>query len=309
MDSPTTPVSVSTLADGSSKTYSYTPIRKQLEVTFATVEEKKDFGIKMEQLKSRIGAATNKDIFNYLFEKTDVRSTECLNATSESTDSLGAKYGSFICENSALLDLVETVSTHRDNCTGTLRPITQSHCGHVGQFYLICENGHSIHWQSSKMFGKYHSVNYKMMLAYYCSGMSEVNFDRFTDFLDAGVLSRHFQVTVAVTFTAIIAVLVMESMRMALFEEVQRAREQEESGISIMTDARHQCRKNSYHTDHVALGQHTHKVINYQHITKLQERVTQRHEQVGCEQMYEYFKNRTFKLTFIHTTEICPSIR
>ena len=33
-------------------------------------------------------------------------------------------------------------------------------------------------------------------------------------------------------------------------------------GTSIMTDARHSCRENSYHTDHVSLGQLTHKVID-----------------------------------------------
>ncbi len=39
-----------------------------------------------------------------------------------------------------------------------------------------------------------------------------------------------------------------------------------EDGISIMTDARHSCRKNSFHTDHLARGQLSHKIDDVQHI-------------------------------------------
>ena len=59
-----------------------------------------------------------------------------------------------------------------------------------------------------------------------------------------------------------------------------------------MTYARNQCRKNSFHTDHVTIGQYTHKVINMQHINKTQDRCTQRHETIGCEQMYNDFQRQ-----------------
>ena len=38
-----------------------------------------------------------------------------------------------------------------------------------------------------------------------------------------------------------------------------------------MTDARHQCGKNSFYTSHVALGQHTHNVLNIQNVNKTEE--------------------------------------
>ena len=69
-----------------------------------------------------------------------------------------------------------------------------------------------------------------------------------------------------------------------------------EDGISIMIDARHHCRKTSWHTDHVALGCNTHKVINVQHLTKDQEKSTQSHETVGCELMYSDFDKRGVKV-------------
>lgn len=85
-------------------------------------------------------------------------------------------------------------------------------------------------------------------------------------------------------------------------EEMALTTEEKDEGISIMTDARHHCRKNSFHTDHVALGHYTHKVLNIQHITKQHEKSTQKHETVGCERMYEEFDWKNVMSTF--TTEI-----
>ena len=50
------------------------------------------------------------------------------------------------------------------------------------------------------------------------------------------------------------------------------------------------------YTDHVALGANTHKVINMQHITRDEERSTQKHETVGCELMYNEFDKRGIKV-------------
>ena len=56
-----------------------------------------------------------------------------------------------------------------------------------------------------------------------------------------------------------------------------------------MTDARHACRKNSLHSDHIAIGQKTHKILDVQHITKTEETSSQKHEALGCRKMYEEF--------------------
>jgi hypothetical protein len=47
------------------------------------------------------------------------------------------------------------------------------------------------------------------------------------------------------------------------------------------------CRKNSYHSDIVAVGQLGHKVIHIEHVTKEQEPSSQRHEAYGTRRMYE----------------------
>lgn len=80
------------------------------------------------------------------------------------------------------------------------------------------------------------------------------------------------------------------------------ARAQESSwsadgSLSIMTDARHHCRTNSYHTDHVALGLKTHKVVDIQHINRDDDTCTQRHEAVGFDRMYQHFDVNNIKVS------------
>ena len=64
-----------------------------------------------------------------------------------------------------------------------------------------------------------------------------------------------------------------------------------------MTDARHHCRKNSYHTDHVAIGMQTHKVVDIQHINRKDDNCTQRHEVMGFDRMYADFAANGIKVT------------
>ena len=59
-----------------------------------------------------------------------------------------------------------------------------------------------------------------------------------------------------------------------------------EGSIAVMTDSRNACRKNSYLTDHVAIGQKSHKVVDIQHVTK-EDVCSQRHEKVTCDRMYQ----------------------
>ena len=56
--------------------------------------------------------------------------------------------------------------------------------------------------------------------------------------------------------------------------------------ITVMSDAIHACRKNSFHTDHIAFGQITHKVLDTQHITIEDYVFTQRHEHLACSGMH-----------------------
>ena len=203
-----------------------------------------------------------------------------------------AKHGNFICENIQILKLVEAITIHQRNCHHELHAKSINHSGHVAEIVWTCNTGHMVNWESSSVLGKQYTVNYRAMLAYICSGIKQIEYERFSDFLESGTLTDYFRIQAAMTFPAIISVLTRESIQFALLDEIQASKDKGQNGISIMTDARHQCRKNSYHTDHVALGQYTHKVINMQHIDKEQERCTQKHETIGCEQMYEDFQRQ-----------------
>ncbi|VDI69775.1 Hypothetical predicted protein [Mytilus galloprovincialis] len=51
-----------------------------------------------------------------------------------------------------------------------------------------------------------------------------------------------------------------------------------------------------FHTDVTALGNLTHKVVGYSHVTKNQERSSQKHETFGTEKLYEDFERKRIKV-------------
>jgi hypothetical protein len=63
-----------------------------------------------------------------------------------------------------------------------------------------------------------------------------------------------------------------------------------------MTDARHGWRKNSKDTSVVALGEQTHKVMDCVHITKSQDKVAQRHERLGTQNIYENMESKNVSI-------------
>lgn len=289
------------MSDGSYKTYQYT--RKQFDITFENEQEKLQFESRLESLKSKKGLKSVKEVFLYFFQ------TECCDDNSDKVhqtekvlhSSLGdTTPENFVCENKCILELADSISKHGQRCDQTLNPVTLTHSGHVAQLEWHCQNGHLISWNSSSTTGSQYTVNYRIMLAYLCSGMNQIQYERFSEFSNTGTLTEHFRVQSALTFSAVIAVVARESIQFALFDEIQISKENKEDGISIMTDARHQCRKNSFHTDHVALGCNTHKVVDLQHVNKYEERSTQKHEVIGCEKMYEEFGRKNVKIN-VHT--------
>ena len=281
------------LSNGTYKQYHYAKTRKQFEIVFDSDAEKVKFENKLENYKAKHGLVSTKALFDHIFRETE--SNECTPSTSYqdtcNSDVLNsAKYGNFICENIQILKLVEDVINHQRNCHHDLHAKAITHSGHVAEIVLTCHIGHTLNWESSTVLGKQYTVNHRTMLAYICSGMKQIEYERFSEFLESGILTDYFRIQAAMTFSAVISVLTRESIHYAMLDEIQASKDKGQTGISVMTDARHQCRKNSFHTDHVAIGQYTHKVINMQHIDKQQERCTQKHETIGCEQMYDDFE-------------------
>lgn len=74
----------------------------------------------------------------------------------------------------------------------------------------------------------------------------------------------------------------------ALREEIGSS-EQDDGAISILTDARHGCRRNAKDTNVVCIGDSTHKVIREEHVTRTDDQCTQRHELLGTRRLYDYF--------------------
>ena len=291
------------LSNGTYKQYHYAKSRKQFEVVFDSDAEKVMFENKLDNYKTKYGIGSTKALFEHIFRETE--SNEYMPSSSETCHSdvlNSAKHGNFICENIQILKLVEAITIHQRNCHHELHAKSINHSGHVAAIVWTCNTGHMVNWESSSVLGKQYTVNYRAMLAYICSGIKQIEYERFSDFLESGTLTDYFRIQAAMAFSAILSVLTRESIQFALLDEIQASKDKGQNGISIMTDARHQCRKNSYHTDHVALGQYTHKVINMQHIDKEQERCTQKHETIGCEQMYEDFKRQDITVS-VHSRD------
>lgn len=61
--------------------------------------------------------------------------------------------------------------------------------------------------------------------------------------------------------------------------------------ISILTDARHGCRRNAKDTNLVYIGDSTHNVIRKEHVTRTDNQCTQRDKLLGTKRLYDYFDN------------------
>ncbi|CAC5383448.1 unnamed protein product [Mytilus coruscus] len=77
------------------------------------------------------------------------------------------------------------------------------------------------------------------------------------------------------------------STGIALLQEIA-SYEELDSRIDIMSDARHGWRKNAKDTSVVCIGEKTHKVISCEHVTKTMDPVSQRHERLGTEKIFNY---------------------
>ena len=66
----------------------------------------------------------------------------------------------------------------------------------------------------------------------------------------------------------------------------------EYKGISIITDARHDWRRNAAQSDIVAIGMKSHKVVGMATVRRDDDHVSQRHELIRAKQIYEQFNSK-----------------
>ncbi|KAG0435802.1 hypothetical protein HPB47_018316 [Ixodes persulcatus] len=126
--------------------------------------------------------------------------------------------------------------------------------------------------------------------------MLPVQFRKFCEFSSLPYSPRALE-RATIKVKAAVGLLRIESLAAAQQEECRASEPPCASPMmSIETDARHACRKNSYHTDVIALGQETHKIVGIVHVTKNDEISSQKHEVVGTKKLYEYFDSKGIEL-------------
>ena len=126
--------------------------------------------------------------------------------------------------------------------------------------------------------------------------MLPYQYEKFSNFADIGLTKEEFRAGAVPSYSHVVNAPENESKRNALNEEKDKTGNSAENWIGIMTDARHGCRKNSYHSDVLALGIESHKVIAHQHVTKNDERCSQKHELHGTKEIYETFGTTNIKV-------------
>lgn len=296
------------LNDGVLKVYKYSTYRKQLELLFVTESEKVAFESKLKTVKQTIGGKISlKDVLNKLI---DSYLQQCQqlhepkdNASEKEENKLPTKSESnfeddtlYIGDVSSAEKYAALISQHSRQCHLDLILVSATKVGHVLILKFRCEKCHEITWESSSSCGDNYKVNYKVLASYICSGMTAVQYEKFCEFSTVNIPSKRFRAKGISYLSTIVELLRKTSITSGRREEMEASKKNDEDGISIMTDARHACRKNSFHSDHVAIGQKTHKIVDVQHITKRQETSSQKHESVGCSRMYEDFDRAGIKI-------------
>jgi hypothetical protein len=210
------------------------------------------------------------------------------------------KEGQFLCNTDSLQDLVTTVQNHGQSCQKYLHCVKRAFTACVCSITYQCDDLHTVRWTSSVVIGDQHyATNVRCIMAFTCSGMLRVQFDKFITFLGIRPLSEKLFSSIRLPLAMTISALHEESVAGALYEEAQKTAETtvDDQCIRIMSDARHACRKNSYHTDVIAIGQRTHKVVSVEHVTKDDDVCTQRHEFIGTERLYANFNNKSIRVS------------
>ena len=210
----------------------------------------------------------------------------------------------FLCQYDVVQNFVRGLQERYLLCSCPMRCVKTRYTAFICSFYYQCQSKHTISWSSSDKVGNYHKVNLRSVMACTCSGMLNIQFKKIAKFLGLGSWNKRLKATVSFPLRDTIGAKHDESILSALYVEVERTGEQVSyncRGIRIMSVARHVCRKNSHHTDVVAIGQRTRKVVNVQHVTKMNDVSTHRHEFLGTKRVYSDMNSRGIQVRINYT--------
>ncbi len=224
----------------------------------------------------------------------------------------------FLTTRSSVKTLLDMTRHHTKYCDRWLNVIKNVQKGHASIVILQCAKKHRYHWHSSpKLPNNDYLVNKRMFHGYTFSGMRPSHYNRMCEGANIGKLSKRARKSLLKKHSPHISKCYEDSIETALLEEVAMYNIEEEEdlgeppkkrpkleqsdvikisndyhGIDIVTDARHGWRKNAKDTSVVAVGERSKKVLIHVHVTKKDDRVTQRHETLGTKKIYEYLDSK-----------------
>ena len=290
------------LKDGTVKSYVYNRIaRKQYQIDFVSEEEKNQFETKLQEMGNELGLKRS-DVFKYLLGFVTSHSMPVSSSEKEAPTSITSTIdrlnkessAMYLCSTNAAQQLMIMTEKHARICEESLLVQKELRHGHIMETHFICRNKHKTKWFSSSETGGNFILNYRMYLAFTCSGILPVQFDKLCKFANLGTMSQRLSTSMQDTFRIPIEAAAELSMAKALSEEL--AKTGDNNRIDIMADARHPCRTNSHRTDVPALGQLSHKVVAYAHVTRNEDPATQRHETLGVKKLFNYFREKNVKI-------------
>lgn len=297
MSEPSTFISRKGLRDGSLKKYACprSKLRRSINLTFPSEDEMTKFDILLQKTKvANEGNSLNTIIMKALECLLEAPRCPGTNRSGHVTSKFRTTCEStlVVCDTSALFEMLRTLLDHRTTCPETLVLENTTPSGFGSTLHWKCKD-HSLILRISSKIGDLRFVDCHFALAYICSGMLPVQFKKFCEFSTLPYSSRALE-SLATKIKAAVNLLKMESLAAAQQEECRDNQPPTASTtrISIETNARHACRKNSYHTDVVGIGQKSHKVVGIVHVTKDEEISSQKHEALGTRKMYEYLDGR-----------------
>ncbi|CAG2239511.1 unnamed protein product [Mytilus edulis] len=197
----------------------------------------------------------------------------------------------FLTAEDSFKRLISVVDWHARCCKEKLKPTKMLKKGHVCKTSLKCndkETPHVFSWSSSPYLPtKDYLVNSRVNHGITCSGILPAVYKRFAQESGIGVISDENRASFFNVHSQHIQEEYKYSTDIALLQEIA-SYEELDSKIDIMSDARHGWRKNAKDTSVVCIGEKTHKVISCEHVTKTMDPISQRHERLGTEKIFNY---------------------
>jgi hypothetical protein len=214
----------------------------------------------------------------------------------------------FVATASSVHRLAEMAAAHAMHCSAPVKQTKLTKRGHVAVIKLKCSNNkaHTYTWSSSPYLkNKQFLVNARVAHGFVTSGLLPVQYERLCLGAKFGHLGLRKRKALLQHHAQCINEEYEDSIDAALAKEKDLSNAERENGITVMSDARHSCRRNAKDTSVVIIGDKSHKVLQHQLVTKADDPVTQRHETVGTKKVLDNFQEKNIAIhMWIHDRNV-----